>query len=148
LLGWRQLDVEFAPARLNLDRLVRIAEARLLGDGGTLERDRVVTDQRCHLVGAIVVDLAGALRGLTNCVRVYTDPRGPRSEPLDVASAGVVDDAMVVTIDGALYMHESGLPMEPGHTAMPYAAVAPERMSWAEWSRRHPDTEVFVAAKR
>jgi hypothetical protein len=113
-------------------------------------RLNALRDRDHHVVNDVVggVPVSVAFCDLNNCVRVYTDPRGPRSEPLDVASAGVVDGAMVVTIDGTLYLQESGLPMEPGQAAMPYTAITPERVSWAEWSRRHPDTEVFVAAPR
>jgi hypothetical protein len=103
-----------------------------------------------HLVNDMVdgVPVSVAYCDITDCVQVYTDPRG--SAPLDVAVAGLLDGEMVVKLGGVLYFHKSSTPVEPGAApaAIPYDLLTPTRTTWKEWLRRHPGTDVYVGVRK
>ena len=68
-----------------------------------------------HLVNDLVggVPVSVAYCDLTECLRVYSDPRG--SEPLDLNVAGILNDEMIVRHGGRMYFHKSGKEVEPGN---------------------------------
>jgi hypothetical protein len=105
-------------------------------------------DRTRHLVNDWIagVPLSVAYCDLSDCVRVYTDPRG--SAPLDIAVAGRFDGEMVVKLGGVLYFHKSGTPMEPGAGPLPFELLSPTRTTWKEWARRHPETDVYEGERQ
>src|SRR5579864_5311202 len=107
-------------------------------------------DEGGHLVNDLIggVPVSVSYCNLTDCARVYTDPQG--SAPLDVEIAGVYNLEMVVKIGGNLYFQNSGVPVEPGKSpsAIPYHVLTPKRTTWADWSRHHPETDVYIGARR
>jgi hypothetical protein len=111
------------------------------------DRDRHIVND---LVGGVPVSVVFC--DLSNCVQVYSDPLA--TEPLDVQSAGLLEDEMVVAIRGNFYLHASGQPVtaeakpSPASPPIPYQTSTPERMTWGEWRRRHPDSDVFVGVPK
>jgi hypothetical protein len=106
-------------------------------------------DRTRHLVNDLVggVPVAVAYCDLSDCVRVYTDRRG--SAPMDIAVAGMIDGEMVMKLGGVLYFHRSGRPMKPGDgaAAIPFEPLSPTRTTWKEWTRLHPETDVYVGPR-
>ena len=147
-----------ASRSLRLPPVISAADAKLdptdevvgvvLGGQARAYRLGVLRDRDHHVINDVVrgVPVSVTFCDLTDCVRVYTDAKNHPDTPLDVAAAGLIDGELVLKIEGVLYLQKTGKPMMPeaGPPELPYASLAPERMSWAEWSRRHPDTEVFV----
>jgi hypothetical protein len=111
------------------------------------DRDRHVVND---VVGGIPVSVVFC--DITNCVRVYTDPNA--TEPLKVESAGLFDGEMVVKVGENLYMHSTGRPVTaearpaPNSPPIPYETTAPERVTWGEWRKRHPESDVFVGVPK
>jgi hypothetical protein len=107
-------------------------------------------NQRGHLVNDLVggVPVSVSYCFLTECLRVYSDPTS--TAPLDVQIAGLLDDEMVVRIGGSLYFQKSGRPVDPGKTPtpIPYRLLTPTRTTWAEWTKHHPETDVYVGDRR
>ena len=101
-------------------------------------------DRRRHIVNDLIgrVPVSVTYCDLTDCVQVYTDPRG--STPLDVALAGLYEGQMVVKINGVLFIHKTGARLHPeaGSAGLPYDSLPPTRTSWKEWKERHPETDV------
>jgi hypothetical protein len=103
--------------------------------------------------GHLVNDLVGgtpvsvAYCNLTECLRVYSDPRG--SEPLDLNVAGILNDEMIVRHGGRMYFHKSGKEVEPGNDSptLPYTLITPTLATWKEWTTRHPDTSVYIGKR-
>jgi hypothetical protein len=106
--------------------------------------------ERGHLVNDLIagVPVSVAYCNLTDCLRVYTDSKS--SGPLDIEIAGVLEGEMVVKIGGSFYFQKSGMPVEPGKisTPVPYTLLTSTRTTWAEWTKRHPETDVYVGDRR
>ena len=89
-----------------------------------------------HLVNDLVggVPVSVAYCDLTECLRVYSDPRG--SQPLDLNVAGVLYDEMIMRHGGRMYFHKSGKEVEPGDDSptLPYPLVTPTVTTWKEWT--------------
>ena len=102
-----------------------------------------------HLVNDLVggVPVSVAYCDLTECLRVYSDPRG--SEPLDLNVAGVLNDEMIMRHGGRMYFHKSGKEVEPGNDSptLPYPLITPTVTTWKEWTTRHPDTRVYIGKR-
>ena len=99
-----------------------------------------------HLVNDLVggVPVSVAYCDLTECLRVYSDPRG--SKPLDLSVAGTLNDEMIMRHAERMYFHKSGKGVEPGNDApaLPYPLITPTVTTWKEWVTRHPDTRVYI----
>jgi hypothetical protein len=106
-------------------------------------------DRTRHLVNDLVggVPVAVTYCDLTNCVRVYTDPRA--SAPMEIEVAGLTDGEMVMKLGGVLYFQKSGKPLKPGDspTTIPFALLSPTRTTWKEWTHLHPETDVYVGPR-
>ena len=128
----RRADQEASVASLSLDKRWRehfakaITRPRVAGvKEAKLPPDEVVVGievdgkARAYRIGAfqhpsghLVNDLIGGVPvsvgycNLSDCLRVYTDPRG--SAPLEIEVAGRYGSEMVVKFNGALYFHGSG----------------------------------------
>lgn len=116
-----------------------------LGGRARAYRLAALQDRSRHVVNDVVggVPVSVAYCDLSNCVQVYTEPGG--SAPLDVGIAGLFDGEMVVSVRGALYIHKTGAPLPSATNAarLPLETLAPVRLPWKEWLRRHPGTEVY-----
>jgi hypothetical protein len=102
-----------------------------------------------HLVNDLVggVPVSVAYCDLTECLRVYTDPRS--SEPLDLNVAGTLNDEMIMRHGGRMYFHKSGREVKPGNDspALPYPLIAPIVTTWKEWTAQHPGTRVYIGKR-
>jgi hypothetical protein len=107
-------------------------------------------DRTRHLVNDLIggVPVAVTYCDLSDCVRVYTDPRG--ASPMDIEVAGLTDGEMVMKLGGVLYFQKSGKPMKPGEgsAALPFELLSPTRTTWKEWVRGHPETDVYVGPRQ
>jgi hypothetical protein len=94
------------------------------------------------LIGGVPVSVAYC--DLTQCVRIYTDPRG--SAPLDAQVAGLLNNEMIIQLGGTLYFHQSGMPAVPTDNPppIPYRLLTPTVTTWKEWTERHPETDVYL----
>jgi hypothetical protein len=105
-----------------------------------------------HPVGHLVNDMIGGVAvsvaycDLSRCLRVYTDPAG--TAPLDIEVAGILDREMVMKMGGRFYFQRSGEPVEPSDCppAIPCDQVSPTVARWKDWTRDHPQTDVYVGA--
>jgi Protein of unknown function (DUF3179) len=97
------------------------------------------------MVGAVPVSVAYC--DLTECLRVYSDPRA--AQPLDLTVAGVLNGEMILRHGGKMYFHRSGSEVDPGlePSTLPFQMITPTVMKWKEWSARHPDTRVYVGKR-
>jgi len=99
-----------------------------------------------HIVNDVVVGVPVSVTycDRTDCTQVYTS--GQSSAPLDVNLAGLYGAEMVVKVEGALYLQQTGKPFEPaaGVPSLPYADYPWERTTWEAWRQRHPETDVFI----
>ncbi len=83
----------------------------------------------------------------TGCARVYTDPIGNR--PLAVAVGGWVgepgigpDGVMLLRYESSYYYQDTGRSYS-GPADFPFPPSDFEQMTWGEWRRAHPDTDVI-----
>jgi len=119
--------------------------------GGITRAYRLVAfdDASGHLVNDLIggVPVSVAYSNLSDCVRVYTDPKG--SAPLDAEVPGLYKGEMIVKLRGTMYFHQSGEPVEPGENPppIPYSLLTPTRTTWKEWTRQHPTTDVYVGGR-
>ncbi len=99
-----------------------------------------------HLVNDMIggAPVSVAYCNLTRCVRVYTDPGG--SEPLNVEVSGTFNDEMILKLAGNLYYQKSGHSLTPGESpaVIPYQTLTPTLTTWKEWTKQHPDTDVYM----
>ena len=97
------------------------------------------------LLGGVPVSVAYCDK--SECLRVYSDPRG--SEPLDLKVAGVLNNEMIVRHGGTMYFHKSGKEVEPGDGSptLPFALINPTVTTWKEWTAKHPDTSVYIGER-
>ena len=99
-----------------------------------------------HLVNDMIggAPVSVAYCNLTRCVSVYTDPGG--SAPLNVEVSGVLNDEMILKLAGNLYFQKSGQSLTPGDgpSAIPYDMLTPTLTTWKEWTKQHPDTDVYT----
>jgi hypothetical protein len=99
-----------------------------------------------HLVNDMIDGVAVSIAycDLTRCVRVYTDPA--IRAPLDLQVAGMLNREMVIKFGGSLYFQRSGKALDStrGLSAIPYALVTPALVTWSDWARDHPETDVYV----
>jgi Protein of unknown function (DUF3179) len=99
-----------------------------------------------HLVNDMIggAPVSVAYCNLTRCVRVYTDPEG--SAPLNVEVSGTFHDEMILKLAGNLYYQKSGqsLTLGEGPAAIPYDMLTPTLTTWKEWTKQHPDTDVYM----
>ena len=99
-----------------------------------------------HLVNDMIggVPVTVAYCDKTRCVRVYTDPGA--SSPLDVQVSGVLNDEMVLNLDGNRYFQKSGQSLTPGEgpSVIPYEMLTPTLTTWKEWVKHHPGTDVSM----
>jgi hypothetical protein len=144
-----------APEPIRRPEVLKASQAKLGPDepvigvevGGRARAYRLAAmeDDAHHLVNDLIggVPVSVAYCNVSHCIRVYTDPQG--SQPLDAEVPGLINGQMVIKLGGTLYFHESGKAVEPGQnpTAMPYAVLTPTVTTWKEWTRRHPDTDVY-----
>jgi hypothetical protein len=96
------------------------------------------------MIGGVAVSVAYC--DLSRCVRVYTDPRV--SAPLEIEVAGTLNREMVIKLGGRFYFQRSGEAVKttgrPG--AIPYALLTPTLVKWQDWTRDHPQTDVYVGS--
>lgn len=97
------------------------------------------------MIGGVAVSVAYC--NLSRCVRVYTDPGA--TAPLDAEVAGVLDREMVIKLRGVPYFQRSGAPVEPatGAAAIPYSLLTPTIVKWNQWTRQHPETDVYEGTR-
>jgi hypothetical protein len=143
------------PAPIRVPPVIQATKAQLrpeervigveLGGRARAYRLASLEDDRRHLVNDLIggVPVSVAYCNVSHCVRVYTDPQG--SQPLDAEVPGLLNGQMVIRLGGTLYFHESGRAVEPGENppAMPYTLLTPTVTTWKEWTRLHPDTDVY-----
>ena len=102
-----------------------------------------------HLVNDVVggVPISVAYCDLTECLRVYSDPRA--TEPLDLNVAGVLNGEMILRHGGKMYFHKSGREVDPSDepSSLPYQIITPTMTTWKEWTARHPDTRVYTGKR-
>jgi hypothetical protein len=107
-------------------------------------------DASGHLVNDLVggVPVSVAHSNLDGTARVYTDPDG--STPLDAEVTGLLNRQMVIELDGVLYYHASGAPVEPDKhpRPIPYRVLDPVLTTWERWVRLHPESDLFVGDSR
>jgi hypothetical protein len=139
--------------------VLKVAEAKLRPDepvigvevGGRARAYRLfaINDLTGHLINDVIggVPVSVAYSNLSDCVRVYTDPRG--SAPLDADVPGLLNREMVVKLAGIQYFHNSGKPVDPATnpSPIPYRLLTSTRTSWKEWTKHHPDTDVYVGGR-
>jgi hypothetical protein len=122
----------------------------MIGGKARAYRLSALRDRDQHIVNDLVggVPVSVVFCDLSNCVQIYSDPAA--TETLDVRSAGLLEEEMVIAIKGNFYLQKSGQPvtaeakLSPTSPPIPYQMPTPERMTWGEWRRRHPDSDVFV----
>jgi hypothetical protein len=106
-------------------------------------------DPSGHVVNDLIGDVpvSVAYSTLNQCVRVYTGPKN--SGLLDAEVPGLLNQRMVIKLGGTLYFHRSGMPVEPAGNPppIPYTLINPTVTTWKEWTRRHPDTDIFVGGR-
>jgi Protein of unknown function (DUF3179) len=102
-----------------------------------------------HLVNDLLggVPVAVACCNLTHTVRIYMDPN--RSGPLDAEVVGLLNNQMVTRLGEHMYFHVTGRPVEPEKNPPPilYQLVSPIVTTWQDWSKRHPDSDLFVGGR-
>jgi len=113
-------------------------------------RLRAFLDPSSHIVNDLIeqTPVSVAYCDISDCTRVYTGPKG--GGPLDIAQAGLRDGDMVVKIGGVPISHKSGTPIDPtaGPPSARYELLPTTRMTWGEWRRLHPDTDVYVGERK
>jgi hypothetical protein len=120
--------------------------------GGNVRAYRLAAfdDASGHLVNDLLggVPVSVAYCNLSRCVRVYTDPKA--SAPLDAEILGLLNDQTVIRLGGNLYFQLTGEPVEPDKSPpeLPFSLLTPSVTSWQEWSRRHPESDVYVGGRR
>jgi hypothetical protein len=109
-------------------------------------RLKTMQDRDQHVINDIIdgVPVTVAYCDLSDCVRGYTDPEG--KEPFDIAVAGLNNGEMIIKSGGVLYVHKTGRALKPGEgpTALPHRPIEPMRMTWKEWNRLHPRSDVYA----
>jgi hypothetical protein len=84
--------------------------------------------------------------GIAQCAQAFMGSRG--DAPLGVSVSGFDGDydwgGMVLRVGRWHYAHGTGLPMEQGAPAFPYARTDFERTTWKKWRDAHPDTDVYM----
>ncbi len=78
----------------------------------------------------------------TDCVRAFTSEKV--GTPLELHLGGFRDELLLY--DGkTFYRQEDGQAINMDSNAhIPYPSLPVERMTWGEWKKAHPDTDVFV----
>jgi Protein of unknown function (DUF3179) len=77
----------------------------------------------------------------TDCVRAFTSEKV--GSPLDLQVGGFHDELLLY--DGKrFYRQENGQSENDSTVHIPYLSLPVERMTWGEWKKAHPDTNVFV----
>jgi Protein of unknown function (DUF3179) len=108
-------------------------------------RLKAMRNRDLHVINDLIgeVPVTVAYCDLSDCVRGYTDAKG--KEPLDIAVAGLNNSEMVVKSGGVLYVHKTGRALKPGAspTSIPHKTLVPQRMTWKEWTRLHPRSDVY-----
>ena len=134
--------VKAVESRIRLDEQVIGVE---IGGKTRAYRLSAFKDDRRHLVNDLVggVPVSIAYCNLSDCVRVYTDPKA--SEPLDAQIIGLLNNQMVLKLGGTLYYHASGLPVESDRPSIapPFQSIAPKLITWREWVAKHPETDLY-----
>jgi hypothetical protein len=100
-----------------------------------------------HIVNDVIagVSVSVAHCNLNECTQVYTDREA--KGPLDISQAGLYRGEMVVKVDGTLYVHKTGEPVE-GAKPLPYAVMPMTRTTWGAWRREHQGTDAFVGVPK
>jgi hypothetical protein len=82
---------------------------------------------------------------LTRRARVLTS--ATCSVPLDIGVGGWdADKGLLLYVGGVQYALEDGKNItEPEEPPLPYQQIKYERMTWGQWRRAHPDTDVYLA---
>jgi hypothetical protein len=75
----------------------------------------------------------------TDCVRTFTDDR---DQPLPIGVAGFRNGLLLRVGDGLFHQKNSKAVM--GDKGVAYRSMPYKRMTWAEWRKAHPDTDVYV----
>ncbi len=80
---------------------------------------------------------------LMRCSRVFTATTG--SEPFDINVGGLNnDEGMLLHFDGVKYSLKDGKNVtHPGGPLLPFQKMEHVRMTWGQWRRTHPDTDVY-----
>jgi hypothetical protein len=89
------------------------------------------------LVGSVPVTVTYC--GISDCLRVFT---AEQREPLAVHGAGF-DNGLRLMHGDKTYSQATGRAYQDG-TMLPLRPLPFERMSWTEWQRLHPKTDVFI----
>jgi len=76
----------------------------------------------------------------TNSARAFT---AARDLPLPISTGGRYEGQLLLFIDGAFYFQKTGKAMT-GSKEFPYRSLPLERVTWGEWKKSHPDTDVYV----
>jgi hypothetical protein len=102
--------------------------------------------------GHIYNDLLGKIPitvtycNLDDCVKVFTAP--DRDQPLDIAFGGPDQDRrrkLWLRVGEIFFRQDTEKPVEAGRTTpFPYAKTDFVRTTWGEWSKAHPDTDIYV----
>ncbi len=134
--------VEAASAEIKPEALVVGVEMNGRARAYLLE---ALEDPRRHLVSDNIdgVPLTVAYCNLGQCVRVFSRPKGAR--PIDIEVVGLLNQQMVIKVDGNLYLQSTGEPVEPEKDATPMSCDSrtPVVTTWKAWTDLHPGTDVY-----
>ena len=101
-----------------------------------------------HVINDVVggVPITTTFCDLSRCIRGFAGE--PGRPPLNVWQAGLLDNRMLLKVDGVAYSQETGdiVEQDPGRSAVPFPLVAyPLTLAtWKEWKSLHPDTDVYA----
>jgi len=95
-----------------------------------------------HIVNDVIAGIPVTVTycDITECVRAF---KGPGTAPLAIDQGGLMRQRMVISVGGVDFLQDSGVPIEPGGAAFPYATYPCTRTTWKAWREAHPQTELW-----
>jgi hypothetical protein len=115
----------------------------------------------CDITGHVVNDTVNGVPvsvlycDLNDCARAYTGPASPN--PLPIRQAGMKFGDLILKVGGVFYQHSTaqalggtGFPgaADPSLPPLPFPPTAVTRIIWRKWKQQHPQTDVYVGARR
>jgi hypothetical protein len=134
-----------------------------IGPKARAYRLRILEGSLHHVVNDIIdgVPVSVTYCNLNHCAKVFTS--SSVKGPLDLAMGGRHASELVLVAEGHYFYQESGAPLPPNafrkgsrlerfmdkssSVLFPYQELSFERMTWKEWKKAHPETDVFWILK-